>query len=582
MLLGLLTFMLLLNAEGCTPWWSQDTALLTSVKHDVWTTVATPSMTPAGGTFSSDQTVTISCGTSGATIYYTTDGTIPTISSAVYSSPIAVAGNGTVITIKAFATKVGMNDSTVASATYIVTHSGTPPAPTAPSALTATSASASQIHLTWTDNSTNETGFRIERSPDGTGGWTEVYQAGADVTSWDDTGLTADTIYYYRVRAFNAGGDSAYSNTANATTGILPPAPPSALSAITLSTTQIHLAWTDNSNNETGFKVERSPDGTSGWTEVKQTGANEAAWDDAGLTAATAYYYRAKAFNVGGDSPYSDTANTPTRPVGFFDELRILAANDSFQMGDGLYGPNKPETISYDFWISRKEITNAQFLQFINDNGYITQSYWTANGWTWKGGTSQPAFWTDSNFNGANQPVVGVSWYEAVAFCNWRSLQDLLTPAYNSLGQVNPSASGYRLPTEVEWEYAAAKGRSGQAERIYAWGDTWDPNMAVCGLSTPPASKTADVGSKSLAGDTPQGLCDMSGNVREWCSDNGQSDASVASATDRYYFMDDSWTFLSRGGSWWHAGEGLFRCAYRYESSPSVRSDHDGFRVVRR
>ena len=267
--------------------------------------------------------------------------------------------------------------------------------------------------------------------------------------------------------------------------------------------------------------------------------------------------------------------------------VTINAASDSFQMGDALYGPNPPagvtETISADYNMSKYEITNAQFAQFIADGGYSTQSYWTTNGWTWKASTTQPLFWTDINFNGINQPVASVSWYEAVAFCNWRSVKESLNPAYNSAGQATLSANGYRLPTEVEWEYAAAKGGSGQPERIYAWGDTWYENKAVCSVSPASASKTADVGSKSTAGDTLQSLADMSGNVWEWCSDNDE--AVPANGPDRYYFVDDSTSqsFVIRGGSWNNNLEHYFRCAYGTAAVPGYRiSGGVGFRVVRR
>jgi len=84
--------------------------------------VSTPQFTPIGGSYSTDQNVTISCSTSGATIHYTTDGSMPTVSSPTYSSAILVAGNGTSTTIKAYAVKTGMIDSTVAAATYTVNY----------------------------------------------------------------------------------------------------------------------------------------------------------------------------------------------------------------------------------------------------------------------------------------------------------------------------------------------------------------------------------------------------------------------------------------------------------------------------
>ena len=90
--------------------------------------------------------------------------------------------------------------------------------PTAPSDLVSAAASSSQITLTWTDNSDDQTGFKIERSTNGTSGWTQIATVGANVTNYDNTGLVANTLWYYRVCATNASGASAYTAVANAHT----------------------------------------------------------------------------------------------------------------------------------------------------------------------------------------------------------------------------------------------------------------------------------------------------------------------------------------------------------------------------
>jgi formylglycine-generating enzyme required for sulfatase activity len=266
--------------------------------------------------------------------------------------------------------------------------------------------------------------------------------------------------------------------------------------------------------------------------------------------------------------------------------VQIHAAGDSFTMGDGVLGPNVSQTLARDFFVSKFPITNAQFGRFIEEGGYEERSYWTANGWTWKGRLTQPAFWKDAKFNGPDQPVVGVSWYEAVAYCNWLSLQDGLRPAYDDTGRARLEASGYRLPTELEWEYAAAKGAPDQEERIYPWGDSWDPKNLVSGMAQPKATRTAAVGSRSPLGDTPQGLADMSGNVWEWCSDNTQSDGEITESPhpDRYYFQgDSSFQYMElRGGSWCNTFQNGFRSAFRgFSAPPGSRYNVSGFRIVR-
>jgi titin len=93
--------------------------------------------------------------------------------------------------------------------------------PNAPSALAATAISSSQIDLSWADNSLNENVFRIERSTNGVS-FAQIGSVGAGVKTYSDTGLTGNTIYYYRVRANNNAGNSSYTNTSSATTSASP------------------------------------------------------------------------------------------------------------------------------------------------------------------------------------------------------------------------------------------------------------------------------------------------------------------------------------------------------------------------
>ncbi|MDQ3282586.1 MAG: metallophosphoesterase, partial [Acidobacteriota bacterium] len=113
--------------------------------------------------------------------------------------------------------KIGATPSTEAEATTLGT--AAPAAPNPPTGLTASAASTTQINLTWTDNSSNEDGFRVERcSGASCTNFTQVAQTATNVTSYSDSGLTASTLYRYRVVAFNAGGVSATSSIAESTT----------------------------------------------------------------------------------------------------------------------------------------------------------------------------------------------------------------------------------------------------------------------------------------------------------------------------------------------------------------------------
>jgi hypothetical protein len=207
-----------------------------------------------------------------------------------------------------------------------------PPGP--PSGLSTIAASSSEIGLSWTDNANNENGFAIERSPNGTDGWSEIGTAGPNSTSYTDSGLTPDSAYYYRVSAYNSIGSSGYSNTASATTLGLPPAAPSGLTATAVSDSAIDLAWIDNSDNETGFTVERSPNGTDSWQEIATVSDNSTAYFDTGLGSGTIYFYRVAAYNTNGTSGYTAPAGATTEEVPPDSPTGLNAAASSYTQID--------------------------------------------------------------------------------------------------------------------------------------------------------------------------------------------------------------------------------------------------------
>jgi hypothetical protein len=204
-------------------------------------------------------------------------------------------------------------------AVSVVNLSVAPPA-AAPGNFSATAVSSSQINLSWSDVA-GEAGFKVERSPDGSTGWTQIGTTAAGVLTYSDTGLTASTTYYYRVRATNSGGDGPYSAVASATT-LAPSTPgaPASLTATVISSHQINLSWPDVSG-EAGFKVERSPDGATGWAQIGTTASGVLSYSDTGLSPGTAYYYRVRATNAAGDGPYSPVAGATTTAALFADDF---------------------------------------------------------------------------------------------------------------------------------------------------------------------------------------------------------------------------------------------------------------------
>ncbi|MCX7719452.1 MAG: fibronectin type III domain-containing protein, partial [Candidatus Sumerlaeaceae bacterium] len=189
-----------------------------------------------------------------------------------------------------------------------------PQAPPAPSGLSASAASQTAINLTWTDNASNEANYVVYRSTTAGGPYTEVALLGVNVTAYADTGLSANTTYYYVVRALNSVGLSGASNEASATTLPNPPAAPSGLTATAASSSQINLTWTDNSTNESNFVVARATTSGGPYTDIATLAANTTSFSNTGLSAATTYYYVVRATNAGGASANSAQASATTLP----------------------------------------------------------------------------------------------------------------------------------------------------------------------------------------------------------------------------------------------------------------------------
>jgi formylglycine-generating enzyme required for sulfatase activity len=224
------------------------------------------------------------------------------------------------------------------------------------------------------------------------------------------------------------------------------------------------------------------------------------------------------------------------------------------------------------FQISQFPITNVQFGAFVAAGGYQQERYWPEakkEGY-WRAGQFQGRVDNEgrdrpydfgSPFNLPNHPVVGVSWYEAVAFCRWLSEQ---------------SGRLVRLPTEAEWE-KAARGTDG---RKYPWGNE-EETAARCNMRDTGINTTSAVG-LFPSGKSPCQLFDMSGNVWEWCSTIWAEKAYPVKIQDEWagsYLDRTNVLRVLRGGAFLDGADGV-RCAARNGISPNNRNNNIGFRVV--
>jgi formylglycine-generating enzyme required for sulfatase activity len=146
-----------------------------------------------------------------------------------------------------------------------------------------------------------------------------------------------------------------------------------------------------------------------------------------------------------------------------------------------------------NYWIDVYPVTNSRFALFLEAGGYRERALWSDPGWAWRTrtGIEAPAQWGQPGWDGPDQPVAGVSWFEADAYARW---------------------VGRRLPTDAEWE-KAARGSDG---RRYPWGDEWPSNDRANFDMV--LGRTSPVG-LFPAGASPYGCHDMAGNVNNWTAD---------------------------------------------------------------
>ncbi len=309
----------------------------------------------------------------------------------------------------------------------------------------------------------------------------------------------------------------------------------------------------------------------------------------------------------------------PRSEVKTLDSMQFcLVPAGPFVMGSvdtpGVYGDEKPQhqvNLQYDYWMARHPVTNAQFAAFVEAGGYKEPRYWreAEKAGTWQDGLARRWWYELSEgetkrveetgaaphdfgepFNLPNHPVVGVTWYEALAFARW------LTDRWRKQGLL-PDRWQVCLPSEAQWEKAARGGiqisnikckisnlkgdmekqvtqqKNPDPKRVYPWGDEPDANRMNYAETR---IETTSAAGCFPGGASPYGCEDMSGNVWEWCATKWQDSYKNYKDNNDPNGGDPR---VLRGGAFGSDEDGV-RCAIRDWGDPDGRNDNVGFRVV--
>jgi len=264
---------------------------------------------------------------------------------------------------------------------------------------------------------------------------------------------------------------------------------------------------------------------------------------------------------VSGFSTYGVLADGGTEPfdemVGPDGQTFVWVPAGSFMMGseDGRDNELPVHQVSLSgFWIGKCEVTNDQYVTFLNEVQPANVNDWlgigdTACGIEYVAGTYQ------SKSQLGPHPVTYVNWYGAQAYCEHYL---------------------YALPTEAQWEYAAA----GPDARTYPWGNVWAPEKCCNGVNRGPFGNTYPVGSFPT-GASWCGALDMAGNAREWCADWYSRTYYGVSPELNPAGPDDGLYKVLRGGSWHDDHPSNLRCAVRIDYAPAAPYYNHGFRCAR-
>lgn len=487
------------------------------------TQVAIPTFSPAGGVYDASVDVLISCSTSGAIVRYTTDGTEPNASSTLVEGTVHIAGS-TVLKAKAF--KQGWPSSLVRTATYTLT-TVAPPVFSPPGGVF-----NGPVNVTLTCSTD---GAVIRYTIDGS----DPTETSAEYTNT----ITVNATGQIKARAYVAGKVPSEVSSASFTMQLPLPVftPPGGY----YSTAQMVGITCAVTGCQIRYTIDGSDPEASSPLYVHQ------------ISAPVNTMIKAKAF-LNGWLP-SDIVTT----------FYIINLPDQMQLVQGGTFNNATSNVTLSsFYIGRKEVTQLEWLMVMD---YLT-----------------PSPYVDPE-----NAVESMRWYEAIAYCNIRSMIEGYVPCYSYIGYgtdpaawpqgwdydpdhsniaCNWNAGGYRLPTEMEWMYAA---RGGNQSQNYVYSGSNDVNLVAWYNAN--SSQVMNVGQKQP---NELGLYDMSGNVWEFCWD-------IYNAS--YYPNDVSNPTgpitgthrVMRGGSWLNDASNC-TLARRFYSVPQIGMNYCGIRLVRK
>lgn len=255
----------------------------------------------------------------------------------------------------------------------------------------------------------------------------------------------------------------------------------------------------------------------------------------------------------------------------------VSIPSGTFVMGDssGLFDQQPGHNVTLnEFFISPYAVTNADYKIFCDMSGYSYPP---------EGGNNQPPAGYFLNY--PDYPVVEVSWYDAVKYCNWLSEKRGYSACYDTTNwSYNPTKNGYHLPSEAQWERAS---RGNLDKKKYPWGDedagTRCNYQSYQGLLVDEMANFSNGrGTLAVGKFQPNGfaLYDMAGNVLEWCNDWYQEDYYSESPSENPPGPNSGSERLIRGGAW-NRSETYLQCAFRDKKSPATKRSDIGFRIVK-